>query len=507
MFPLVPGSKLPMTEKGVLDATTDVRQIKAWWAGTPEANIGGACGFVFDVLDIDEGGEDTLQGHDPIGPTPEVSTPAGGTHLFLEPCLFPLKNAVKFAPGLDFRTKGGYVVLPPSENATGKWKWKIRLDEPMTEIPGWITKTIKKTDEEKQLTAVPAAVVSEGGRNDTLFRHSCLLRRFGYQEQEILGALDVLNRSRCSPPLPRQELEAVARHAAKYQPEREPGAVTIEDSHARSGLIGEFATSGKPKGVASGFGFLDANTTSSGFPSGQLTVVSAYTGGGKSAFMLQAAYNIASRGIKVCYATFADLSGENLFDRLVKNLSGWYGGDEPLDPVIAERWHEARREVKALPIHVHDVSDLRVGREVEVFSSWFKERKDEFGILLCDYGQEMRSVAGRSDYEHADLVSSELRWLAADTLLPIGVGSQITPGNEKTGQLDITKGSRKWEERAGLYLKIKVLDEDAAAKVDSEYRGLVGLTSVKIAKNRFGKSGLKDYWRWLDGLARFEELS
>lgn len=506
VFPLVPDSKMPMTKNGVLDATTDQSQIKAWWKATPDANIGGATGFVFDVLDIDEGGEESLLKFAPLGVTPESMTPSGGTHLFMSPSVLPLKNSVRFAPGLDFRTKGGYVVLPPSKNVNGGWKWKVRLGEPMVEVPMWIVQAVKKAPDAQGLQATVAPTVTEGGRNDTLFRHACLQRRFGLQEAEILGILEVLNRTRCRPVLDRCELEAIAKHAGKYRPEREPEGIPVEpDKLARSGSIGEFVTHGRPKGVPSGFAFIDGNTTTGGFPNGQMSVVSAYTGGGKSSFMLQAAYNMAKSGNRPCYVTFADLTGENIFDRLVKNLSGWYGGDEPSDQMLAEQWHAARSEVRSLSIHVHDVSDLRHGRDIEAFSEWLTTRKDEFDIVLCDYGQEIRSNGGRSDYEHAELVSAELRWLASRTLLPIVVGSQTTPGKE--GALEITKGSRVWEERAGLLLRLKVLDDDARLKVpDPEYRGVKGLATAKIAKNRFGKSGLAEYWQWNDAYARFEEL-
>ena len=40
VFPCYPATKIPMTENGFKDATTDPVQIKKWWAENPEANIG-----------------------------------------------------------------------------------------------------------------------------------------------------------------------------------------------------------------------------------------------------------------------------------------------------------------------------------------------------------------------------------------------------------------------------------------------------------------------------------
>ena len=37
VFPAAPGSKIPITEHGYLDATTGHKQIQNWWRGEPQA--------------------------------------------------------------------------------------------------------------------------------------------------------------------------------------------------------------------------------------------------------------------------------------------------------------------------------------------------------------------------------------------------------------------------------------------------------------------------------------
>jgi len=54
VFPCRPGSKLPATEHGFLDATTGHRQISRWWSAQPDANVAIATGDPGpDVLDVD----------------------------------------------------------------------------------------------------------------------------------------------------------------------------------------------------------------------------------------------------------------------------------------------------------------------------------------------------------------------------------------------------------------------------------------------------------------------
>ena len=58
VFPCIPGEKVPATSHGVKDATSDLRQIRAWWARNPDRNVAIATGAPGpDVLDIDRHGD------------------------------------------------------------------------------------------------------------------------------------------------------------------------------------------------------------------------------------------------------------------------------------------------------------------------------------------------------------------------------------------------------------------------------------------------------------------
>ena len=127
---------------GVKDATCNRARILAWWTRHPQANIGLATGYRFDVLDVDgPSGErairDLAATHDLHSAGPLVRTGGGGWHFYLAPT--GLGNVPPAGlEHVDWRGRGGYVVAPPSRHASGfSYQWVISrdLDTPLAEIP------------------------------------------------------------------------------------------------------------------------------------------------------------------------------------------------------------------------------------------------------------------------------------------------------------------------------------------------------------------------------------
>lgn len=129
VFPLQAGGKAPATPHGFKDATLDPRQIAAWWSENPSYNIGVPTGVAFDVVDVDTPICDTswwqLQQEADFTGHGLACTSSGGFHIYVPPGVVPAKNrASAFGRGIDFRTKGGYVVAPYSRLASGaSWDW------------------------------------------------------------------------------------------------------------------------------------------------------------------------------------------------------------------------------------------------------------------------------------------------------------------------------------------------------------------------------------------------
>lgn len=172
VFGVLADCRTPCVEKGRFehgchDATKDVAEVRRRWTKVhPGANVAVATGDVSGVfvLDIDaKGAVDGFQSlasleasFDPLPPTWRSRTPSGGEHRwFRKPEGRALVNRVGLRvwhddgtatkyPGLDIRTTGGSVCVPPSEKPTGKYAW---IDPPVAtelpaEAPEWLLKLI-----------------------------------------------------------------------------------------------------------------------------------------------------------------------------------------------------------------------------------------------------------------------------------------------------------------------------------------------------------------------------
>lgn len=132
-------AKHPLTPNGLLDATTDLEQIKAWWSRWPSANIGARTGAApdgigLDAIDID--GDDGWQtwrewltaSPDAVPPMIcEAFTPGNrkrrpGRHRLITAC--GTTNTTHALPSIDLRGDGGYILVAPSQGITGpRYSW------------------------------------------------------------------------------------------------------------------------------------------------------------------------------------------------------------------------------------------------------------------------------------------------------------------------------------------------------------------------------------------------
>ncbi len=245
--------KIPTLRDWPIKASTDLEQIRAWWTEQPTANVGLATGtqsrlFVLDV-DPDKGGDDSLgrleAQYGPLPVTIEALTGGGGRHYYFQhPSIVLGNSAGKLGPGLDIRTDGGQVVAPPSVHPVTQraYEWEAAHhpdDVSPAPVPQWLLDKLT-AESERRHAQERGVMLPEGQRNDALARIAGKLRHDGLNQKELEAALLEINRQRCKPPLPDDEVRGIAGSIARY-PTVQASAQEwpILDDAALHGLAGE----------------------------------------------------------------------------------------------------------------------------------------------------------------------------------------------------------------------------------------------------------------------------
>lgn len=238
-IPIEPRGKRPLVPwLDFQQRIAEPREIAAWFARWPDANVGIVTGRVSGlvVVDIDarHGGPDSLRelerAHGPLPPTVEAASGGGGRHLYFAPAEAPLHNRVGIRPGIDLRGEGGCVVAPPSIHPSGRRYAWIKGHAPDTlapaSLPAWFATLVRGAAPSGHPLAhwrrLVREGVAEGERNNTLASLTGHLLWRGVDPEVALELLLAWNRMRCRPPLTDDEVARVVASIARLH-EREAG--------------------------------------------------------------------------------------------------------------------------------------------------------------------------------------------------------------------------------------------------------------------------------------------
>lgn len=347
VFPLKARSKEPATIHGVKDATTNREQIEEWFFKRPGLNIGIATGsksdglFIIDV-DIDEkkgkNGRDELKKwqHEHGAELPETAnaiTGGGGFHLLYKTSdiLPEVKNRVNMLPGIDIRGEGGYFVAPPSVHPNGKkYEWGQSPEEYGIAPANITIKTLLETPPANgsERPDKDPEQISEGERNNTLFRAACSMKRKGFTDEAIKAAIIEQNKTACIPQLKEKEVETIIKSALKQEggifnqaekiPGKEENIKHAETPEERSRRLDRFIfdiQSRKYKPIPTGTGFFD-EMLEGGIDRQTVTLLQGEPAAGKTMLAQQLAEGLASNGQKVIYLNF-EMAPEELIARAI----------------------------------------------------------------------------------------------------------------------------------------------------------------------------------------------
>jgi len=236
---------------GVYSASNEAGVVKLWWElRVPEANLGVHCaGLIVVDVDPDDGGDESLRAlereHGTLPPTWHSLTGGGGEHIIFScPDGVTVPNVAAKAmsdpplgPGIDIRTKGGYIVAPPSRHMFGRsYCWSVDFhpnDVPLAPAPKWLIEkltrrnpTSGKGHDPVQFAASKAGKISKYRDVAVLQVAGKLLRAISLDPAFVATLVHDWNTCHCNPPLPEHEVQAILNRRCEYEIKR------LEKNHA-----------------------------------------------------------------------------------------------------------------------------------------------------------------------------------------------------------------------------------------------------------------------------------
>jgi len=245
VFPVVPNGTEPLVKGWQEKASCDPDRVRALFKKYPNANIGIYTGrfsrdqalIAIDV-DVKDGkpGRDSLlklelEGKD-LPLTRTQVTPSGGAHLIYVHNAAVKQGVNVLGPGLDIRSRGGYLVAAPSTTPRGQYR--IGRNGPPLPAPDWLWRELQA----RELQAVsepiqpPSAIdenaaiaravaflanlpeVQQGQRNHALYQAVCRIKELGVSQVNALPL--VLEYFKAAPPLPEHEVETTVDSAYRH---------------------------------------------------------------------------------------------------------------------------------------------------------------------------------------------------------------------------------------------------------------------------------------------------
>ena len=259
---------------------------------------------------------------------------------------------------------------------------------------------------------------------------------------------------------------------------------------------------GELPGVSYGFQDLDGMTA--GMMGGQLIVVGAYPGQGKTSFALGAARSAAKRGTPVGFFSFESTIGM-IMNRMVaqearvgthfRQVRQYWDDDKE------KRVCRAEGIISDLPMWFDEVSF----RTVDCIRSMRRlKREYDIGIFIIDYFQRMSLKRFENEEISIRIALKELKDCAKELNVPVMVLSQLSRYSSKDKKIpdpriNDLKGSGAWEAEADAILLIhrpwefqsESYKRDLKKEDEEEWRKQRAYVELKLAKVRDGITGLQ----------------
>lgn len=437
-----------------------------------------------------------------------VLTGGGGRQLYYQWSGETNKWTSKDHQGLDARGEGGYVVAAGSTHPSGnKYHWAGGVTPSSSVLPVWpnglfdakpvtggTTVTLPQ-HEPWLLEALKGA--GSGERHRLLVKLACYLiprHNYEYVKQNLLD-WNLKN----TPPLPDAEVVKqlddlvkrfkTGKYKSKYVPPKQEfnhastSTITVSqrpELDIQSSKSAQSYFDEQIKGaiftlpeLPTGFSTLDKTTW--GIKRGNLYVIGARPGSGKTTYTINAASTLCKAGKRVLFFC-TEMSTEEVFDKFAASEA-----DIPAKHITDRTLTQDDRDKLAQFIPKFNTYDIHIVNLFRPDEEAVREAVERIkpDVLIFDHIQHTKE--GSSEYETISKFTKFLKQLAREANIGVVVNSQLSRSSTIDNvmpELQHLKGCGTIEEEASVV----ILMHDAQHKGDRS-------VLFRIAKNRFGKCG------------------
>jgi replicative DNA helicase len=274
---------------------------------------------------------------------------------------------------------------------------------------------------------------------------------------------------------------------------------TLEDTSRNIGEI---------QGLSSGFKEVDKLLM--GLRGGQLIIIGARPGMGKSALALNMAYHACEQTNLPVVIFSLEMGGEELSMRLLSSVSKVNGHKFKMKsfmPPDLSAIAKATKTITKLPIFIDDSSATTL---MEIMSICRKKKsEDGIGLVVIDYLQLMGVNPKVPREQQISEISRGLKNMAKDLDCPVIALSQLNRESEagnKTGGGSRRPNSSNLRESGAIEQDADVIMMIYRDEVYNKDTKEVGVAEIIITKNRGGETGVAKLG-WVGAYTSFENLA
>ena len=281
---------------------------------------------------------------------------------------------------------------------------------------------------------------------------------------------------------------------------------TLEDTSRKLGEI---------DGLSTGYPALDRYLL--GLRSGQLIIIGARPGMGKSALALNLAVNSVNQSNLPAIVFTLEMQCDELSMIILSSMAKVDGKKirtKNFGPTDLSHLAKAASKMSSMPIYIDDTSAISL---MEITSICRKKKSEEgLSLVVIDYIQLMGINKSVPREQQISEISRGLKAMAKDLGIPVIALSQLNRASETSAPKSFEKGPSKSNNRptSSNLRESGAIEQDADAILliyrddyyNKEYSAEPGVAEIIITKNRGGETGTVKLG-WVGAITSFENLS